>query len=857
MATVAAPRATSARPTDAGAVAAPLGEVEFTDTLLESIQARLLDELGAVQRAKAETDVALRDALSRRGGAAHTGGSDAAFLDAGMAVPLPKAGPLKGAARAAWERAIVEDEMAQPLMVEPETMHKWREEEEAAEKRLAAELALHMSQIKALRSKLETREAAARQATAGGGKRKASASPSRAASARGGSPDRGGGGDEGLGPKPSLAATTTSHVGASLDRLDVLERRIAQLEASMMTDGLDGAGAVAGGAGSIWAGPAAFASADEPPTAAVHELAAAADGGTGAAPTPSLYDAATSAGVPLGVALLAQMSKRGPPGGGGRGAPVARAASVSPAPSMDSRYSAAKPRPSAISGGARSLAADRSISGGGAGVGAGASVMSRTMAGGSVAASAMPSVASAPLLGMVFKKEVVRTTPLAAAKTLYAVHVVPSTVASGRGGLSASTSLPSLPSLYSPGLSAHMQPRAPGRTTSSSTTFPLTSVPEAPEERNGGDGREAAGDAIDAWLDMKRRQVNALLAPAHGTHSTGPMPSATAPGRGRAPGGHSASAASLPSLPSGNAAASRRGVHPVVAYSPLAAPPPGLQGGHNAASSQQRLPRVGGGGGSGSMVRVVEAQRAKASQVRHGGVTMAGGAGVAAMREGTRTAVRNATLNEFTDIRRGFEAQRSALRGTLRQEGNRYGAPAAPPAAGASSLPRGAPGGGGGGAPRGGKPVRSVGFGSSTNRSAPAVGGPTGGGRALPPGHATRRPAPPVGMSRSASVPARLAGGGGGQAVAARGPPRPSPSPAPSRSPSPVPAPAAHRAPSAASASVPRGRSPAPHAVTAARRAPGAVAAGAGRASPAPPHAAVARGASLPPGRVGGGGARR
>lgn len=189
--------------------------------------------------------------------------------------------PLRGDQRAAWERAIIEDELSRPLEVDSGFIRQLANKEADTEARLLAELRVHATALDNLRNKLLQREAAAERAytikIAKDGVRRFSPGPSgtpavgqRSASPGGlgaaqsssssassdllGSPSpakRAGAGPGSvagiqLGDRSTTLAerafqtftATEAHVLTSLEKLQALEGRISELEAKASGAGI-------------------------------------------------------------------------------------------------------------------------------------------------------------------------------------------------------------------------------------------------------------------------------------------------------------------------------------------------------------------------------------------------------------------------------------------------------------------------------------------------------------------------------------------------------------------------------------------------------------------------------------------
>jgi hypothetical protein len=120
-------------------------------------------ELAALQQAKALNEAALREALLKKQQRKLESASQSA-----SAVPRSGGSPIGhfGAARAAWERGIIEDELSKPLEVSEEFIKEMAAKEAATEARLFQGLGKHAESLQALRKRLLEREMAAEHAYA-------------------------------------------------------------------------------------------------------------------------------------------------------------------------------------------------------------------------------------------------------------------------------------------------------------------------------------------------------------------------------------------------------------------------------------------------------------------------------------------------------------------------------------------------------------------------------------------------------------------------------------------------------------------------------------------------------------------
>jgi len=766
----------------------------------ESVLSTIESELARLQSQKAATEAALHTALAkkREALAAAVVRSDLATeygypVDAAAVVERARAGgrvapslpgvtsPLRGLDKAAWEKAIIEDEMAQPLRVTAEQMQGYVREEEAAERRMAAELAVHMTQLAALRTKVAGREAsadrrrraaayAAAAATAGAGALLYSADgaavpDSEAAAAayaamgeyprvpgvaRSGAastygPPGGGGAPASVAPSSALASQYT--------RLDALERRILQLESGMV-----------GGVG--WGDDAGGGYAADPRAEAMYASLTGArrsvDGGTGSPATPpdrtppgSALRGGAGAAASYGPGGVAYGGAGG--GGGGGGGWEAHHPDFRAAPGMPLSI----PLLAGLTGPVRMPAR---AGGGGGGpprsrdsgrASVAGSTMSRSTRA-TMSSSTLPPVSRTSLLGTTFTRETAHGRPGDNMRVLYTVS---------RGSdVSRSRSRERSPGAFSMGSSASavgFDGRSMGGGTAPPATF-LTAVPESMHEDE--------VDPVDQWVRNKQAEIHGLLREQRvmGRGRPGPSPSPAPPARGRAPGPAPGRGRWQPPPPRPGAATKASSVG-ASTRSTRSLPP---------------APRPGGAPlrpGAAHFAQQAERARvaAAASSRRPGGG--ASGAPSAGARVGARTAVRNATMADFSAMRRDFESQRSAIRADMRGGGGGGGRGGVAPSPSRGVAP--SPARGSARPMAGSASVRSVGSGIAASRMAP------------PP--AARGPPAGSGMSRSASVPARLGGGGGGggggfggRPPASRRPPAPSPSPPPPRGRLVAPAPA-------------------------------------------------------------------
>jgi hypothetical protein len=100
-------------------------------------------ELQLLQLEKAANELALRQAIEKKKFALASATAGKAALS-----------PLKGAAKVAWEQAIIADEMSKPLQVTEDVVRRFREEEEGAEQRVQEELVRHVALLRTLREKV-------------------------------------------------------------------------------------------------------------------------------------------------------------------------------------------------------------------------------------------------------------------------------------------------------------------------------------------------------------------------------------------------------------------------------------------------------------------------------------------------------------------------------------------------------------------------------------------------------------------------------------------------------------------------------------------------------------------------------
>jgi hypothetical protein len=740
-----------------------------------------------LQDEKVATEAALKAALARKrealigsalGSGTGTGAGDikasAAGARAGLgsrsASGLP--GSLQGASKAAWEKAIMEDEMAQPLKISSDMLLKLTEEERDAEKRLQSELSTHMHQLKQLRHRIQERDGASASIAPGGSFITASGAGAM---------------HPATGPGSVAARSAAAGGGGSgnIARLEALERRITQLEAGL-------AGKVPL---TVSAPPSRMGTAAGP-----DHPGHAHDGGVGmyfGDPAVSGADAGT--GSPSTPMRGAARPRRLP--GSGEGAvPAGLGASAS----ASAFSSLPRDVPLAVA----------LMAGGGFG---GKSLprlpppVTSAMSGGRGGGSTLPAVSSAPVMGLVFKRERVRPGPGQPLHTQYSVLRAPG------GAFAGGSALGSLPEYQ--GLS----PGSPGDGRGWEGGEGGYGADFDPEAGGGGD------DAIDQWLEAKAQQAARAHAGA-GVHGppgaggktragpagasssgrfTGPSPYAPAgiahlmPRSRSQPaiGGASSSAALSRSVgPSGQrgGGASRLGVSGTGPGRPTPGASSGLasSGGGGAfrpvPQQQQRGAgsRLGGGAGSTSapalpMSEAIGRQRMQqslksggprfnSSAAGRGGATGGGGAaggpgGASGARQGARAAVKSATLAQFRDIRTRFEASKGGGGGA---PGAGTAGPGRLGASGAGGLGSGSASAFSSPAARGRAPVRggppagaaSTGFGAGRS---PAGAMRQTGGSSGPRPPAQSAFGPGRGISTSTGPGGRIVPAGGGPRISA------------------------------------------------------------------------------------------
>jgi hypothetical protein len=100
-------------------------------------------ELQLLQLEKAANEIALRQALEKK-----------KLVNAATVAAKTAGSPLRGAAKVAWEQAIIADEMSKPLQVTEDVVRRFREEEEATEQKVQEELIRHVALLRTLREKV-------------------------------------------------------------------------------------------------------------------------------------------------------------------------------------------------------------------------------------------------------------------------------------------------------------------------------------------------------------------------------------------------------------------------------------------------------------------------------------------------------------------------------------------------------------------------------------------------------------------------------------------------------------------------------------------------------------------------------
>lgn len=711
-------------------------------------------ELQALSEAKALNEAALRDAIARKQQRkADIGGSPVRAAAAGN-------GPLTGQARLAWERAIIEDELSKPLEVDEEFIRELTAKEADTETKLLSGLSKHHDALHALRLKLLDKEMiaeknyaykAAREALGprpstleeyhaqlGSGSAAAAATPSAATQT---ASDARSVGTNGTRMSPSrrsqrsgthtaaLSAFTAaeSHVLDSLSRLEDLESRIAELEAK--TSGAD-----------------------------LAELLGISlpDAGTGSSAAYPTNDNLRSAYAPM------------------------------PLVSASTRKSGRSLSPTGHLNAAKSVFSNAS-----------GSRMTGATGGGGMP---FPSVGFAPALGVVYTKKRLPPESGQPAKTVYTVEKVEdATVKRGFTGPGYRYDADSDPRATADRQSAMLGDTGGSAEHGRSSSYlPLdgddavllgrnsigpgagAGVGSSAASVGGGSGTSAAGGggvsvnvpalpietsaAIDRWLAQKQKQIaNSVQARAAEASLRNSFLEQKAAVNGRT--GAAAAAAAQRGRRAAPAAAPNarmaQSMGPTASNAATRGRQPVARSGQAAADFKRNAAKTVAVGNNISKVLQAERARqaAKGPAGRPGaaaGNNRTQGAGqVAAQRTAARTSTNRATLREFQDIRKKFENQKAAVRGTVAGTGSR-------PGAGTTGAPKPAalPG-------RPGQP------GSSPVRGRPGAGaaaGPVGGARATSNPRGAGSSASANGNNMRSPGPAnRSTSNGGAGAAAARG----------------------------------------------------------------------------------------
>lgn len=557
-------------------------------------------ELSVLQSEKATNDAALRNALQQRAqmqaqaraqarpGASPSGPSLAIGPSSSVTtVGSRSVSPLRGAARSAWEASIIADEMAQPLRISATAMQKFAAQEAVAEQRLAREFEVHQTQVQRLRDKLVERSAHAERMDAYSHlKRNTNAGMARLSSTEVQGPDEA---TAGLRPKPSTGSVggrTGAVVSANLSRLDALERRIAELESGLTATGVY---STAAGLGMVDEGMAYDEGADDAtfitqsthidsarPSARLNATSPPHAGGSGPAagaspltPTQASFQQMHD-GAPMGVGILASMS-RGRLGGGA------------------SRVTSPYLPPISASGG-RSASASRG----------------------------MPAVAAAPLFGLMFKREMTRSSPADAGSVVYAVSRVTTPWDNLMPpGFGAGPSVAPSASQWDVGVTVSRQ--------ASRATLGTAATSVA--------GGGESGDPIERWLAAKRAHTAAAHAAAQ---PAAPPPQKTAP---------------TPAVSSGSGMAAVRAARGGKAALAATAPP-------RAGASVGAQPR--------SVMHAIHETRGRSVTRKPVRTRTNAGTTSATVRTGARANVRNTAMAQFTDIRKRFEEKQKEVHTDLR-----------------------------------------------------------------------------------------------------------------------------------------------------------------------------------------------
>jgi hypothetical protein len=243
--------------------------------------ALLQRQLAAVEQAHAETTVLLRVGLSESIERSRAGGSPSV---ASKSLGSSALSPLRGDARTAWERAVIEDEMSKPLEVDEAFIRTLEARERETEARLLVELRAHARSLEGMRAKLLERETGAEMSYVIATSRLPPAHPEAAARSQ---------------MALHAFASTEMDVLAGLERLRELEGRIGELESRASGASLSSAlGAlgfahISGAGASAVGGPLARATAN-----GKMEATYGKGRPTGLAPTVAIPVAATL-GVPV------------------------------------------------------------------------------------------------------------------------------------------------------------------------------------------------------------------------------------------------------------------------------------------------------------------------------------------------------------------------------------------------------------------------------------------------------------------------------------------------------------------------------------------------------------------------------